>query len=139
VKEPDRQTPYAPPEMPAHEPRGMLDEARNLIETMKDEAERRSELEAEAARTRGPVARVLLALTVVAAVVAVATLAYGVFAFPDAPIRATGGGYAGKGGTPRTREDFEAFMAWKTAALAVVPTLFALGFAFAVADARRRR
>jgi hypothetical protein len=119
--------------------RGRIDEARDLFDTMVGEATRQANLESDAARSRGPVTKALLALTIVAVVLAAATMAYGIYTFPDAPIRATDGGYRGKGGTLRTVKDFEAFGAWKTALLTVVPSVFVFGFAFAVADARRRR
>src|SRR5688572_12953182 len=95
------------------ERQGMLQEARTLFERMAGEARRQAEVQRQAARSRGPVARLLLALTMAACVLAAATMFYGVYNFPDAPIRETAGGYEGKGGGARTAEDFEAFVAWE--------------------------
>ncbi len=106
---------------------------------MVDEAKRHSESEREAARSRGPLARVLLALTIVACLSAVGAGVYGVYKFPDAPLRQTAGGYAGKHGEPRTREDFEAFVSWERVMFVVFPAAFVLGFAFAWADRAGRR
>src|SRR5262245_51527391 len=85
-----------------------------------------------------PVARVLGALTVAAALLAAATLVYGIWYFPDAPIRPEGSGYRGKTGTPRTLEDFTAFTNWLTALLIVFPLAFGSGFAYLFADSRRK-
>jgi hypothetical protein len=106
---------------------------------MVGEVTRRSTVERQAARSRSPVARVLLALTIIAGLLAAATLCYGVYTFPDAPIRQTVGGYEGKGGRTRTQEDFEAFIRWKKTMLAVFPAALGLGFAFALVDAMQRR
>jgi hypothetical protein len=127
---------------PARVPRarlGPLDEARALFEKMAGEVTRRSEVERQVARARGPVARVLLVLTIAAALLAAATMFYGVYNFPDAPLRQTAGGYEGKGGRPRTQEDFAAFIAWEKMMIVVFPAVFGLGFAFAFIDARQRR
>jgi hypothetical protein len=97
-----------------------------------------SEQERAAAKARGPVARVLLVLTVASILLTAATMFYGIYNFPDAPIRQTAGGYVGKGGSVRTREDFEAFNVWKKTLLFVAPSAFVFGFAFTIADARKR-
>lgn len=122
---------------PPHAP-GVFDEAQALFERMAGEAKRRSELEREEARSRGPVARLLLALTMAACLLATATGIYGIYNFPDAPIRKTAGGYAGKGGKPHTQEDYEAFILWEKAMFIVFPSGFTLGFAFAITEAARR-
>ena len=106
---------------------------------MVGEARRRHQLDLDAARARRPLAKALLALTIAAAVLAAAILVYGIYMFPDAPIRVTESGYQGKSGTLRTVEDFEAFELWRTAMLTTVPLVFVLGFVFAIADASRRR
>lgn len=106
---------------------------------MKGEAERRSELEREEARSRGPFARILLVLTITACLLAGATMIYGVYNFADAPIRQTNSGYAGKGGKPHTKEDFEAFLRWEKTMFIVFPSAFLLGLAFAITNARQRR
>jgi hypothetical protein len=85
------------------------------------------------------VARLLLVLTIAAGLLAVATMFYGVYNFPDAPIRQTTGGYEGKGGRARTQEDFEAFIAWEKAMIVVFPAVFGLGFASVCIDAMQRR
>ena len=87
---------------------------------------------------RATLARILGALTIAAALVAAATLIYGIVNFPDAPIRPTARGYTGKTGTTRTEEDYRAFQQWETALLVVFPTAFGLGLAYAIASGRRR-
>jgi hypothetical protein len=116
-----------------------LDEARELFAKMVGEVTRRSTVERQAARSRSPVARILLALTIVAGLLAAATMFYGVYNFPDAPIRQTAGGYEGKGGRERTQKDFKAFIGWKKTMIVVFPAVFGLGFAFAFIDAMQRR
>jgi hypothetical protein len=106
---------------------------------MAGEVSLRPEAGREGGRPRGPAVRTLLALTVAAGLLAVATMVYGVYHFPDAPIRRTEGGYSGKGGKPRTREDFESFVLWEKAMFIVFPSVFLLGFAFGIADSMRRR
>ncbi len=83
--------------------------------------------------------RILLGLTLIACVSAVATGLYGVFKFPDAPIRQTERGYSGKGGRPRTQSDFEAFVKWQRTMFVVFPSAFIFGFAYGIADSIQRR
>lgn len=86
----DRRNPSAPPApAPPHRP-GTLDEAQALFESMLGEAKRRSQFEREEVRSRGPLARVLLVLTIAAALLSAATMLYGVYHFPDAPNQAAG-------------------------------------------------
>lgn len=118
---------------------GMMDEVRELFRRGMDEVERHSESERAAARGRGPLARVLLVLTIGACLAAVGAGVYGVYNFPDAPLRRAGEGYVGKYGKPHTREEFEAFVRWKSAMLVVFPSAFVLAFAFALADGAGRR
>jgi hypothetical protein len=99
----------------------------------------RTRLEQQTARSRGPVARLLLSLTVAAGLLAAATMFYGVYRFPDAPIRETASGYVGKGQRPRTQADFEAFLVWERTLLIIFPTVFVFGFASAAADKMLRR
>jgi hypothetical protein len=73
-----------------------------------------------------------LALTIIASLLAAATMFYGMYHFPDAPIRQTAGGYVGKGGRARTQQDFEAFLKWEKAMLIVFPSVFVFGFAFGI-------
>jgi len=137
MKKRDRQSQYSPTTQAPHPSRGALDETRTLFERMKGEVVRRSEQGREEARSRGPFGRFLLVLTIVACLLAAATMLYGVYNFPDAPIRQTGGGYFGKGGKPHTRDDFEAYVLWGNAMFIIVPTVFVLGFAFAITDSKR--
>lgn len=87
----------------------------------------------------GPVARILGGLTIVAGLVAAATLVYGIVMFPDAPIRETPKGFVGKTGAPHTAADHEGFQQWLTALFIIFPTAFALGFAYAAASSLGRR
>ena len=136
----DPQSRYPPPPQAApQQSRGALDEAQALFERMKGEVMRPSEREREEARSRGMFTRLLLLITIVACVLAAATMLYGIYNFPDAPIRQANGGYVGKGGKPHTRDDFDAFILWGKAMLVVVPSVFVFGFAFVVADSRQRR
>ena len=105
---------------------------------MADEANRHRGPGRGAARGLGPLARALRALTVAACLVVAAALVYGVYYFPDAPIRQTAGGYAGKHGAPRSREDFEAFVRWERTMFIAFPVAFVSGFAFAWADRARQ-
>jgi hypothetical protein len=118
---------------------GALDEARELFRRGVEEAKRQSEAERQAARKRGPLARVLLVLTLAACLLAVGAGVYGAYNFPDAPIRQAGEGYVGKYGKPHTREEFEAFGRWRTLMFVAFPSAFVLAFAFALADGAGRR
>jgi hypothetical protein len=110
-----------------------------LFERIVGEATRRIEAERQEARSRSPLARLLLSLTIAASLLAAATLFYGAYRFPDAPIRQTADGYRSKHGQIRTQADFEAFRAWERAMFVVFPSAFGLGFAFSIADAMQRR
>lgn len=121
------------------EKQGTLDEARDLSERMVGEAVRHSQVETKEAKSRGPVARFLLALTILASLFATTTMFYGMYYFPDAPIRQTAEGYVGKGGTARTQEDFEAFLRWEKTMLIAFPSVFVFGFAFGITNVRQRR
>lgn len=139
MKKTDSENLHSPSAQVSQQKQGALDETRELFEQMVGEAKRHSEIEKEHARTHSPVARFLLMLTLVACLLAVATGVYGVYNFPDAPIRQSGNGYVGKGGKPHTQEDFEAFLLWKTVMFSMFPAVFVLGFAFVVIDANQRR
>jgi hypothetical protein len=89
--------------------------------------------------TNEMIKRILLLLTLIACAGAVATGLYGVFKFPDAPIRQSERGYFGKGGTPRTQNDFEAFVKWQRAMFIVFPSAFVFGFAYGMTDSIQRR
>lgn len=139
MKKPGRQSPYAPPNLSEADPPVRQEGVWELVKTLTDDAVRRSTGETAPARPRGLVARILLSLTIVAGLLAAATLVYGIVTFPDAPIRATGNGFAGKHGTPRTREDFEAFATWESAVLTFFIATVVCGMGFAVAEERRNR
>src|SRR5688572_10661968 len=110
-----------------------------MFDRISSEAARQSRAGRKAARSRGPVTRILLGLTITASLIAAATMFYGIYYFPDAPIRQTANGYVGKGGGTRTREDFQAFLVWKKTLLFMFPTVFVFGAAFGITEARQRR
>lgn len=116
-------------------PEGVGALTRRLI----SEAREHVEADRRAAASRGPLTRVLLALTLLAVAACIATGAYGAYNFPDAPIRPKGGGYAGKTGKPRTRAEYESYLSWTLAMWTVFPAVFVVGAAFAYSDARDRR
>ena len=111
----------------------------SLTRRLISEARERAEADRRAAVSRGPLTRVLLALTLVAVAACVATGAYGAYNFPDAPIRPKAGGYAGKTGRPRTQAEYETYLNWTLAMWTVFPAVFVAGAAFAYSDARDRR
>jgi hypothetical protein len=133
------ETPDLPRAQAASEKQGSPGEARDLFERMAGEAVRQSEVERKEAKSRRPVTRILLALTIAASLLAAATMFYGIYYFPDAPIRQTSGGYAGKGGGRRTQGDFEAFLRWQKATLVVFPLVFGFGFAFGLTEVMQKR
>ena len=106
---------------------------------MSGEATERSKAEQEDTRARGPLQRILLILTITAFLVAAGTGIYGVYNFPDAPIRQTAEGYRGKGGKAHTLDEFEKFVVWKRTMFVTFPSAFLFGFAFAIADGRLRK
>ncbi len=131
-----RSSHHAETQKPPHR-RRMMSEVRALFEQMTDEAKRRTKRQPQEAQNA--LARLLLALTLTAGLLAAATMLYGIYNFPDAPLKQTPSGYAGKHGTLRTQGDFEAFVRWEKAMFIVFPSVFVLGFAYAIADARQRR
>ena len=138
MKTTNRPSPHSSEQAPPQR-QGALEEAQTLFKRMVGEAKRRSKLEREEARSRSPLARFLLVLTIAACLLAVVTGIYGVYNFPDAPIRPIAGGYVGKGGKPHTLEEFEAFILWKQVMFIVFPSAFLLGFAFGITDTMQRR
>ena len=116
-----------------------LDEARVLFDRMAGEAVRQSEAEQQRAKSRSPLLRALLVLTLAAAFVVAVTMFYGAYYFPDAPIRATAQGYAGKGGTVRTQQDFESFVSWKRTLLVAFVMVLVLSVSFGITDAMKSR
>jgi hypothetical protein len=114
--------------------KGIISEARGLYEQMSGEAGRLVELDRKAARRRGPVAEALLAACFIAVALAVVTLVYGFITFPDAPIRESANGYAGKHGAPHAREHYERFKLWEKAMLASFGLAFVTGFGAVAAE-----
>lgn len=128
--------PYASPHSSASDP-VQLSGAGEIAELL-DRASIELARDREAARQRGPVARILLVLAFFAGFLAISTMVYGMIKYPDAPLRQTVDGYSGKNGTPRTREDYESFLLWQRTMLTVFPSVFVLGIGFVIADARHR-
>ena len=126
------------PEAPRKE-HGSFDEVRELFDRMAGEAARQAEVERKAAKTRRPLAKILLAFTLASSLFAAATMFYGMYYFPDAPIRQKAEGYVGKGGTARKQEDFEAFLQWEKAMLVAFPMVFVFGFGFGITEAIHSR
>lgn len=116
-----------------------LEQARELFHKMSGEAKRQARLERKTAQGRGRVAKSLLRLTLIAVLLAVAIGFYGIYNFPDAPIRPTDRGYVGKTGKQHTEAEYEAFSVWKKAMFIVFGSAFVLGLAFGIADSRSRR
>lgn len=139
MKGANQQNPFSASQPDRAERESQSGSVADVFAEMVGKAKRQAESDRARAQSRGPVARLLLALTVVAAMCAVATGIYGVYNFPDAPLRFKDGGYVGKTGKARTRADYEAYTAWKGRMLIVFPSVFILGFAFALADSRSRR
>ncbi|HEY8560949.1 MAG TPA: hypothetical protein VIL74_11300 [Pyrinomonadaceae bacterium] len=120
-----------------------FDEARDLFAQMSDEARRRAELGREAgrneARRRSPLVKVLLAVTIVACLAAAVTFGYGLYAFPDAPLRKSYAGFANKQGLPRSEEDFRKFKIWEKVLFTSFGAALLGAFSFAALNARERR
>ena len=115
--------------------KGILDEAREIYDKMSSLAER----DRKAARQKGPVVKVLLIVCILSALLAGATMIYGVIAFPDAPIRQTGSSYVGKQGAPHTREDYERFLLWEKFLFLGFGLAFLTGFGAVAAEKLGRR
>ena len=78
---------------------------------------------------------IVIALVLAAAI----AMGYGIYRFPDAPIRQCGENcFQGKQGQPRSQADFEAFNTWLIVAPALVVLSIALGFVAHSVDRRRR-
>jgi hypothetical protein len=116
----ENRRPYGPPDMPAGGRAG---------ETAA----------ADERASRGPLATTLLVLTILAAASAAVTFVYGIYNFPDAPIRPSAGGYVGKGGKPHTAEEYERFLLWERALLITFPAAFLAGFAYEFSTRRKRK
>lgn len=92
---------------------GIISQTRSLYSRLSERARHLAQEDRQAAGQRGPVTKALLVACLAAALVGAATLAYGIAAFPDAPIRQTASGYVGKHGEPRTRDVYERFKVWE--------------------------
>ena len=110
-----------------------------IVSDLIADARARAEADRREAASRGPVARLLLSMALLAFVSAGVTTVYGIYNFLDAPIRPAGGGYASKTGAPRTREAYERYRAWTRAMWTTYPATFLLASAFMWADDRGRR
>ena len=139
MKDPDPRSPYAGPR-PVTPPRSTEPvSVSQLIRELIAQARARAEADRAEAASRGPVRKLLLLMTVAAFLSAGATTIYGIYHFPDAPIRAVGGGYAGKGGTARTRQEYENYLSWTRAMWITYPATFLLASVLMWADDRGRR
>jgi hypothetical protein len=137
MNERDRGSPYAPPSSPAARPDGERPIV-DLAAAMIADARARVEADRVAAASRGPFTKLVLALAILAAISAGATMLYGIYTFPDAPIRPRGSGFAGKTGDVRTQADYDRYVAWSRAMFVAFPATFVLAFAFLWLDARPR-
>jgi hypothetical protein len=81
--------------------------------------------------------RIVNLIGILAVVLAVVILAFGVYAWPDAPIRQTASGYAGKTGVAHTGEEYELFKYWEKCLLVVVPLAFIVNIGAAIISKRR--
>lgn len=115
-------SPYATPEPAApSEPPGVFDEVRGIYDDALARA--REELD-EDRRNPKPLWVNLLGLTGFAlAAVAVGLLFYGVYMWPDAPIRWTPNGYMGKTKVPHSQESYDAYLQWQQTLFVLVPTM----------------
>jgi hypothetical protein len=115
-----------------------MGDVRSLYNQLVGEATRLAEQDRARAKRRGPVAKTLLAIAVVSGLFGAVTFFYGVYRFPDGPLRETPGGYVSKHGHPRTREDYEMFKLWEKVVWATFGFTFLTGFSPVAAGARRR-
>jgi hypothetical protein len=123
----------------AEQKQGTLDEARMLFEEITGEVRRQAKIEEEEARHRSPLLKFLFGLLLLSVLSAAAVGIYGIYNFPDAPVREKADGYAGKYGKPYTKEDFEGFVIWKKSLFASFAATFTLGFTLALLETRERR
>ena len=83
--------------------------------------------------------RVFNFICVILIVIVVLIMIFGIFKWPDAPIRQTPGGFVGKTGGAHTREDYELFKLWEKSLLVSVPLAFAVNFIAALAKRKRKK
>jgi hypothetical protein len=117
----------------------IVSETRDLFDQLSGEARRLAERDRHLAQHRGPVAKALLAVCVLAGCLATATLIYGFVSFSDGPIRQSSGGYVGKHGAPHTREHFERYKLWEKLMVASFGLTFLASFGAVAAEKRYRQ
>jgi hypothetical protein len=139
MSNPERRSPAAAPDSATSKQAAEFASVGELVGELVTEARTRAEADRLDARTRAPVTRLLLLITLLAVVATGATTIYGIWNFADAPIRAIGSGYAGKNGTERTQRDYENYVAWSRAMWIAYPATILVAFAFVWADNRDRR
>ena len=134
----DRQRPYAPPDSPEPSRAGESARAKAIAEALIGTARASAKGTSGEQGSRSPLAKALRVLTILAALSAGITFLYGIYNFPDAPIRPSGSGYVGKSGKPHTAQDFERFVLWERAMFLTFPATFLFGFAYDLSVAGRR-
>ncbi len=125
---------------PAPQPQRIspIDEARALYKRYVNFAVRDiNRLHRAGGNTKPAWLRIVDLIGILAVVLAVMVLAYGVYKWPDAPIRQTASGHAGKTGVAHTREEYELFKDWEKSLLVVVPVAFIVNIGAAVIWKRR--
>lgn len=80
--------------------------------------------------------RIVHLIGILAVVLAVVILAFGVYTWPDAPIRQTASGYTGKTGVAHTEQEYELFKDWEKSLLVVVPLAFIVNIGAAIISKR---
>jgi hypothetical protein len=119
--------------------KGIIAETHALYDQLVGEARRMAERDHEAARRRGPVAKTLLAVCILAGLLAAVTLVYGFITFPDGPIRKTATGFVGKHGTSHTPADYEQYKLWEKLVVASFGSTFLTGFGAVAAEKMSNR
>jgi len=109
------------------------------IDELAGEARRRAGIEHEENLHRSRLVKILLMLALASVFAAAASGVYGVYHFPDAPLRQQGEVYSGKHGQPRTRVDYEHYLAWEKALFGAFGSTFFFALAFGIMDSREKR
>lgn len=129
---------HSVPYDPQPEQAGLFDEARAIYRRYADFAAKdKARLEMEES-AKPAWLKALHIIGIIAVIIAAIILLYGAFSWPDAPIRQTPNGFAGKTGLPHTREDYELFKLWEKSLLIAFPVAFIVNFA-AIFIAKRRK
>lgn len=126
-------------EKAAEQNQGAFGEARMIFDEMMSEVNRQAEIEREDRRRRSLFVNSLLVLTLISVLAAVPVGTYGIYNFPDAPIRQKGEIFTGRRGKPHTRESYERFVIWQKALFISFGSTLLFGFAFGIADSREKR